>query len=276
MSSPRRIERLVFDPARPEHLVAHPDDGDPAELLPLVADVLALAANRERWAKLPPFFMSARTDAGRHLVARHDGELMNCWLVTDALYNDVNDPWAITERFPIEPHQRGPIPAEEWPLAEPADAAYSGRPRRRITRGRGADLVRRGPVARRRRALRVSRGERRRIFSPTLDAVTHGHAAVVGPDDVRGRRPAGVLAVRPRKLAGGGRVGVSDPVRAENYPEGRYESRLQYAVEHGDEREVQRLLARRTPAQTARLALALIAGMVGFTLLGGFLRQLGG
>jgi hypothetical protein len=45
-----------------------------------------------------------------------------------------------------------------------------------------------------------------------------------------------------------------------DYPEGRYEFDLQYAVEHGDRREVDRLLNRRSSRQMLRLALWILFG----------------
>ena len=50
--------------------------------------------------------------------------------------------------------------------------------------------------------------------------------------------------------------------QAVDYPEGRFEFGLQYAVEHGDRREVDRLLRRRSSKQTLRLALWLLVGSV--------------
>jgi hypothetical protein len=48
--------------------------------------------------------------------------------------------------------------------------------------------------------------------------------------------------------------------QAVDYPEGRYEFGLQYAVEHGDRREVDRLLHRRSSKQMLRLALWILFG----------------
>jgi hypothetical protein len=53
--------------------------------------------------------------------------------------------------------------------------------------------------------------------------------------------------------------------QAENYPEGRYELALQIAAEDGDERALHRLLLRRTRADTFKLGLGLLLGLVGAT-----------
>jgi hypothetical protein len=47
--------------------------------------------------------------------------------------------------------------------------------------------------------------------------------------------------------------------QAGDYPEGRFEYALQHAIESGDQRELDRLLSRRSRSQTLRLALILLA-----------------
>ena len=54
--------------------------------------------------------------------------------------------------------------------------------------------------------------------------------------------------------------------QAVDYPEGRYEFGLQYAVEHGDRRELDRLLNRRSSKQMLRLALWLLFGGIALYL----------
>lgn len=50
--------------------------------------------------------------------------------------------------------------------------------------------------------------------------------------------------------------------QAVDYPHGRYEFSLQYAIEHEDQREVDRLFARRSSKQMLRLALYILVGGV--------------
>lgn len=50
--------------------------------------------------------------------------------------------------------------------------------------------------------------------------------------------------------------------QALDYPHGRYELALQCAIEHNDEREIQRLLRRRTGRQTLRLAIFILVGAI--------------
>jgi hypothetical protein len=56
----------------------------------------------------------------------------------------------------------------------------------------------------------------------------------------------------------GGLPGYLTEDQARDYPESRYERELQMAVEHGDQRTVDRLFARRSSAETLRLALWLV------------------
>ena len=53
-----------------------------------------------------------------------------------------------------------------------------------------------------------------------------------------------------------------------DYPEGRYELALQIAVEAGDQVELDRLFARRTSAETLRLALYMLGAAVAMAVVG--------
>ena len=59
-------------------------------------------------------------------------------------------------------------------------------------------------------------------------------------------------------LIGYARVSTEDQAR--DYPESRYERDLQSAVEAGDQRSVDALLARRSSAETLRMALWMVVG----------------
>jgi len=50
--------------------------------------------------------------------------------------------------------------------------------------------------------------------------------------------------------------------QARDYPEGRYELSLQTAVEAGNQREIDKLIARRSSRDTLRLALFIVGGAV--------------
>src|SRR5262249_31454561 len=75
------------------------------------------------------------------------------------------------------------------------------------------------------------------------------------------------LVVLPA-LPEGGIVGYLTEEQARDYPDSRYERGLQIAVEHNDQRTVDRLLARRTSAETLRLAVwgLVAAAVISFTI----------
>jgi hypothetical protein len=68
------------------------------------------------------------------------------------------------------------------------------------------------------------------------------------------------LVVLPT-IPAGGIPGYLSEDQARDYPESRYERELQFAVEHNDQHTVDRLLARRTSAETLRLALYIVLGV---------------
>src|SRR5262249_37683008 len=59
-----------------------------------------------------------------------------------------------------------------------------------------------------------------------------------------------------------------------DYPQGRYELGLQIAAEAGDQRELDALFARRSRAQTFRLGLVLLVGVIVLLLIAKLLRPL--
>jgi hypothetical protein len=61
--------------------------------------------------------------------------------------------------------------------------------------------------------------------------------------------------------------------QARDYPESRYERELQTAVEANDQRTVDRLLARRTSAETLRLAIWIVLGAAVLSLAGRILMR---
>jgi hypothetical protein len=79
------------------------------------------------------------------------------------------------------------------------------------------------------------------------------------------------VAVVPR-ASGPAYTGYLHEEQAGDYPEGRYELALQTAVESGDQHELDALFARRSRAQTMRLAVALLAV---FALVGGGIMLMG-
>ena len=150
---------------------------------------------------------------------------------------------------------RGPLPTLEWP-EEPLPRA-DGRPARRDLQARRRAVPARGVSdAGGQRADRSCSGPSR-IRSC---AATCGTCSRTAPGDRRGRRRSPIpttlgfgLVVLPA-VPEGGLPGYLTEDQARDYPESRYERELQVAVEHGDQRTVDRLLARRSSAETLRLA----------------------
>lgn len=60
--------------------------------------------------------------------------------------------------------------------------------------------------------------------------------------------------------------------QALDYPHGRYELALQYAIEHGDQREIDRLFRRRSGRQTLRLAIFILIGAIVLAVVMGLLQ----
>src|SRR5262249_11892370 len=73
----------------------------------------------------------------------------------------------------------------------------------------------------------------------------------------------------------------SEPVwiheeQAGDYPEGRYELSLQIAVESGNQRDLDALLARKTRVQMIQIAAAILAALLGILLVPMAFQMLGG
>jgi hypothetical protein len=175
-----------------------------------------------------------------------------------ALYEVIPDPFAIAERFPPRWEASGPLESYEWP-EKPL-------PHRTVAR---LDAI-------------FKHGEGPFLLGACQTLVDSGRIAIVRdhpepdvcrdiwnllPDSIRRQTwPATFaystvlgfgLVVLP-SIPEGGLPGYLTEDQARDYPESRYERELQMAVEHGDQRTVDRLFARRSSAETLRLALWLV------------------
>jgi hypothetical protein len=168
------------------------------------------------------------------------------------------DPFLLAERCPPGWQARGELPALLWP-AEPLPPRTVAQVRRVLQRSDGPNLLGASQVL-------VDGG--RVVFarkSPDADII-HDLWALL-PTNTRGE-------LWPASFAFGNALGfhavaTPNPANEEfgsfhteesagDYPEGRYELALQTAVEAGDQHTVDRLFARRTPAETMRLGLYLL------------------
>lgn len=179
-----------------------------------------------------------------------------------ALYDVIPDPFAIADRFPPQWDNVRILPTLEWP-EEPL-------PKRTVRQfddifkhgdgpfllGACQVLVDSGRIALERPEPdpRVCRdlwnllpdSTRRHTWPATFAYSTAlGFSLVVLPERTAARVP-GYL--------------TEDQVR--DYPESRYERELQTAVEHDDQHTVDRLLARRSSAETLRLAIWIVTAAV--------------
>jgi hypothetical protein len=196
---------------------------------------------------------------------RPDGSLAFRFLVLARdLYRHLGDPFAVADRFPPDWAATGTLPVLAWPpqplprrtveltqgILKEADAGkwmdlLLGGTQALVDGGRV--LVKRsGPDEALLRGLWQLLPDRtRRDLWPASFAFSDElgfHAAAMPelPPDPRGLRH------------------TEDGLR--DYPQGNYELDLQIAAEAGDQRELDRLFARRTSAETLRLGLTIVIG----------------
>jgi hypothetical protein len=191
---------------------------------------------------------------------RPDGSLGFRFLVLDRdLYRHLGDPFAIADRFPVDWSAKGPLPMLEWPN-EPLPPRHVEHLQQTLKSG-DASLM----------------------LGGTQVLVDGGQVTVKrdGPDEGLIRGIWQLLPSRtrselwPASFAFSEELGFDavclpelprDPSRVRHtedglrdYPQSRYELHLQIAIEAGDQRELDRLLARRTSDDTIRLGLTIIA-----------------
>lgn len=185
------------------------------------------------------------------------------FLVLDRdLYRHLGDPFAVADRYPPPWDATGPLPVLEWPheVLPPRTVAQID------------DVLRTGDSP---------------LLLGTTQAILDGSRVVVKrptPDEAFLRGLWQLLPDRSRcelwpasfafslelgfHVAAMPEVPAVDPYRfhdeerVRDYPQGSYELALQVAAEHGDQRELDRLFARRTGTDTLRLGLAILGGAV--------------
>lgn len=179
-------------------------------------------------------------------------------IFTRELYSHLGDPFAIADRYPPNFDARGSLPELAWP-EEPL-------PPRKVN-----DL---------REILKT--GDSQFLLGATQALLDGAHVAVVRPAaDGTIRNLWQLLPDRircdlwPASFAFTGDMNfhasaVPAPVpgflteeQTKDYPEGRYEAAVQLAIESSDQRELDRLLARKPSIEVLRMAI----GMVVFSIL---------
>src|SRR5262245_53530878 len=187
-------------------------------------------------------------------------------ILTRRLYNVIPDPFAIAERFPARWEATGTLPAIEWP-EEPL-------PRRTIAQlddifkhgdgpfllGACQTLVDSGRIALQRDQPEL------KLFRDLWTLLPDSTRRQTWPATFAYSTKLGFSQVALPVIPTGGIPGYLNDDQARDYPESRYERELQVAVEHNDQRTIDRLMARRSSAETLRLAFLLVLGAVVLSL----------
>jgi len=191
-------------------------------------------------------------------VVQVRGRRFRVLAVPAALYRALNDPFAITDRFPPHFEARGELEPLEWtggPLpARTVDDIrevlqtedgpnYLGAAQALLDGGRVA-FVRPAPEEECLRRLwrLLPTSSRAELTAASFAAENNLHFDVLVTPSADGRLFDGYLT----------------DAQAGDYPEGRYELALQTAAESGDEAKLAELLSRRSAGQSLRLACRLL------------------
>lgn len=181
------------------------------------------------------------------------------------------DPFQLAERQPPSWQARGELPSLEWP-AEPPPPRTVEQVRRVLRRPDGPNLLGGSQV--------LVDGGRVVFQRQAPDPALLRDLWCLLPTSTRGELwPATfafgnalqfhVLAIP--KAEGEEYAHYHTEEQAGDYPEGRYELALQTAAESGDQRELEKLFARRSQAETLRLALYILAAAVVIVLVVGLM-----
>ena len=182
------------------------------------------------------------------------------------LYHHLNDPFAIADQFPPDWEARGTLSELQWPP--------EGLPRRTISQldeilkngdgpfllGACQTLVDSGKIALQRPAPEGKLIRDLWALLPESTRRATWPATYAFSDQLRFD-----LMVMPA-IPEEGIPGYLGENQVRDYPDSRYERQLQVAVEAGDQRALDQLLARRSSAETLRLALSIVLLAVGVML----------
>ena len=179
-------------------------------------------------------------------------------ILSKTLYRELGDPFAIAERFPLVTHVTSTLPTHVWP-PQPLPPRTTHDVLAAMKAGDSSLLL--GA------AQAILDGARVAVKRDAPDpAFTRGLWQFL-PDRMRGEVWPATFAfsneipfhavVLPPGYDGK-LVGYLSEEQTKDYPEGRYETRLQLAAETGDQAELERLFARKTSQDVLRLAVCMV------------------
>src|SRR5262245_22839080 len=254
---PRTIAQALFADGR---FVARSDDFD--EAWQTEAERITEAFGVPAGVSAPDSLFAIPFGRRQVTVVSASGRRFRFLVLPRKLYDVIPDPFAIAERFPPQWENARTLPTLEWPeehlprrTIEQLDAIFK--------HGDGPFLL--GAC----QAL-VDSG-RIALQRPEPDTKVCRDLWNLLPDSTRRHTwPAtfaystalgfGLVALPAMPEAG--TQGYMTEDQARDYPESRYERELQVAVEHNDQRTVDRLFARRSSAETLRLAIWIVVAAV--------------
>lgn len=250
---PRSIAQAVVGD---NGLTAHSDNFDDAWRPE--AERIVEGFGLPRWVMAPDALFAVPFGRRQVAVVSVSGRRFRFLILPRALYQVIPDPFAIADRFP--PRWDGPLEALEWP-SEPLPKRTVAELDHIFKHGDGPfllgacqALVDSGRIAICRN--QPDPGLCRDLWNLLPESTrretwpaTFAYSVALGFG----------LAVMPT-IPEGGLPGYLTEDQARDYPESRYERELQTAVEHDDQRTVDKLLSRRSSAETLRLALWMVLG----------------
>jgi hypothetical protein len=250
---PRTIAQALFSDGR---LVAKSDDFD--EACQPEAERIVEGFGLPTGVSAPDSLFAVPFRRRQVAIVSASGRRFRFLVLPGRLYDVIPDPFAIADRFPPQWENVRTLPTLEWPeeplprrTIEQLDAIFKngdgpfllGACQALVDSGRIA-LKRSEPDPKLCRDLwNLLPDSTRRHTWPA----TFAYSAALG---------FGLVALP--EVPEVGMTGYMTEDQARDYPESRYERELQVAVEHNDQRTVDRLFARRSSAETLRLAIWIV------------------
>jgi hypothetical protein len=187
------------------------------------------------------------------------------------LYYHLHDPFASAQRYPSDWQARGSLPELDWP-PEPLPKRTVAMLDEVLKHGDGPfllgasqTLVDGGKIVLQRAV--PDEAPVRELWALLPQGVRRG----IWPSTFAFCNDLGFDVLVLPALPEGGLPGYLNEEQARDYPDSRYESHLQLAIECNDQHALDRLLSRKSTAEMIRLALILIAMCFG---IGGLMKAL--